>query len=444
MTSYRHFRLVCTSRILLLGATIYLFFHLLQQAEYPATTLVIGLLIAYQIWALIHYVERTNRDLGRFFQAIRYADFSQTFVTGGLGSSFDELKKAFNEVLDAFRSARADKEEHARYLQTVVQHVGVGLVAFDAKGQVELINTAAKRLLKVNRLRNISALEPLSPELVETLRTLGPRQKALVRIEQEHDLLQLAMYATVFRLRDREFSLVSLQNIQTELEEKEMEAWQNLIRVLTHEIMNSITPISSLAATASGLLGTEDPSAESIPDVRDAVQTIHRRSEGLLHFVDAYRDLTRLPEPSFQIIRASELLSRVEQLMAKQIGEAGAELHTSIDPGSLELTADPELVEQVLINLVRNATEAVAGRDGARIELRAHTDGRGSALVEVVDNGSGIVEEALEKVFIPFFTTKQDGSGIGLSLCRQIMRLHRGTISVRSKPDDETAFSLRF
>ena len=444
MTSFKHFRLVCTSRILLLGATIYLFFHLLQQAEYPATTLVIGLLVAYQIWALIHYVDRTNRDLGRFFQAIRYADFSQTFVTGGLGSSFDELKNAFNEVLDAFRSTRADKEEHARYLQTVVQHVGVGLVAFDAKGRVELINTAAKRLLKVNRLRHISGLESLSPELVETLQSLGPRQKALVRIEQEHDLLQLAMYATVFRLRDREFTLVSLQNIQTELEEKEMEAWQNLIRVLTHEIMNSITPISSLAATASGLLGTDHLETESLPDVRDAVQTIHRRSEGLLHFVDAYRDLTRLPTPSFQIIRASELLSRVEQLMARQIREASAELHTSIDPGSLELTADPELVEQVLINLVRNATEAVTGRDGAHIELRARTDGRGSSLVEVVDIGSGIVEEALEKVFIPFFTTKQDGSGIGLSLCRQIMRLHRGTISVRSKPNVETVFTLRF
>ena len=444
MTSYKHFRLVCTSRILLLGATIYLFFHLLQQAEYPATTLVIGLLIAYQIWALIHYVERTNRDLGRFFQAIRYADFSQSFVTGGLGSSFDELKKAFNEVLDAFRSARADKEEHARYLQTVVQHVGVGLVAFDAQGQVELINTAAKRLFKVNRLRNLSGLESLSPQLVKTLRELDPRQKALVRIEQGHDLLQLAMYATVFRLRDREFTLVSVQNIQTELEEREMEAWQNLIRVLTHEIMNSITPISSLAATVSGLLGTDHLESESIPDVRDAVQTIHRRSEGLLHFVDAYRDLTRLPAPRFEIIRASELLSRVEQLMARQINEAGVELHTSIDPDSLELTADPELVEQVLINLVRNATEAVSGSDGARIELRAHTDGRGAALVEVVDNGSGIVEEAMEKIFIPFFTTKQDGSGIGLSLCRQIMRLHRGSISARSRPGEETAFTLRF
>ena len=440
---YKHFRLVCTVRILFLGATIFLFFYLLQRVEYPATTLLAGLAGAYQIWALIHYVERTNRDLGRFFLSIKHADFSQTFVTGGLGSSFNELKSAFNEVLDAFRSARAEKEEHARYLQTVVQHVGVGLVAFDSDGQVELINNAAKRLFKVNRLRHIRDLTSLSPELVQTLTAMGPRQKALVKIEGENDILQLAVYTTVFRLREHEYTLASLQNIQSELEEREMEAFQNLIRVLTHEIMNSITPISSLASTASGLLET-DLDAESVSDVRAAVQTIHRRSEGLLHFVDAYRHLTRLPAPDFQIFRVSELFSRVEQLMAPQIREAGAEFDAGIDPETLEITADPELIEQVLINLLRNAAEAVAGKEQGNIQLLAHTDGRGRTLIDVVDNGPGIVEEALEKIFIPFFTTKQEGSGIGLSLCRQVMRLHRGTITARSRPREETVFTLRF
>ena len=441
---FKHFRLHVIGRIALLSATIYLFFYLLQYTAYYATTLITGLFVLYQIFSLIRYVEKTNRDLGRFFLSIKHADFSQTFVTGGLGSSFDELKQAFNEVLDAFRLARAEKEEHFRYLQTVVQHIGIGLLAFKRNGEVGLINTAAKRLLHVNQLHDIHALERLDKGLVQTLLTLKPRQKTLVKVEGENELLQLAIHATVFRLNEDEYTLVSIQNIHLELEEKEMEAWQNLIRVLTHEIMNSITPITSLAATTNDLLAAEDLDAANADDVRQAVQTIQRRSEGLLHFVQDYRKLTRIPSPNFQIFPIAELFDRLQQLMRSQIDAADAQLHLSVDPHSLELTADPELVEQVLINLLVNAVHALKGQTAGRVDLSARLDGRGHVLIEVIDNGPGIVEEALDKIFIPFFTTKQDGSGIGLSLSRQIMRLHRGNISVHSEPHEKTAFTLRF
>ena len=441
---YRHFRLHAVGRIALLSGTIYLSFYLLQHTTYYATTLITGLLVLYQVYSLIRYVERTNRDLGRFFLSIKHADFSQTFVTGDLGSSFDELKRAFNEVLDAFRLARAEKEEHFRYLQTVVQHIGIGLVAFKRSGEVGLINTAAKRLLRVNQLRDIHALERLDKSLVQTLLSLKPRQKTLVKVEEENEILQLAIHATVFRLHEDEYTLVSIQNIHSELEEKEMEAWQNLIRVLTHEIMNSITPITSLAATTNDLLANGGLDAGATDDVRQAVQTIQRRSEGLLHFVQDYRKLTRIPSPNFQIIPVAELFDRIAQLMRTQVDTVGAQLHLSIDPDGLELTADSELVDQVLINLLVNATHALEGRADGRIELSARLDGRGHVLIEVADNGPGIVEEAMEKIFIPFFTTKQDGSGIGLSLSRQIMRLHRGNISVRSEPDEATVFTLKF
>ena len=441
---YKHFRLHCIGRILLMGVSMYLFFYLLQHSAYYATTLIVGLLILYQIYGLIHYVERTNRDLSRFFLSIKHADFSQTFVTGGLGSSFDQLKAAFNEVLEAFRQARTETEEHFRYLQTVVQHIGIGLIAFRSDGEVELINTAAKRLLQVNQLKNIHALDALSPDLVQSLLDLKPRQKTLVRVEHHHDFLQLAIHATAFRLHEQEYTLVSLQNIHGELEEKEMEAWQNLIRVLTHEIMTSITPIASLAGTANELLRQEPLDTETSGDVRDAVQTIQRRSEGLLHFVEAYRTLTRLPHPEFQLFPVAELFARVEPLMRAQFEGAGIDFLAQIDPERLELTADPEQIEQVLINLLHNAVQALQGRPDARIALSAGLDPRGQVLIEVVDNGPGIVAEALEKIFIPFFTTRQEGSGIGLSLCRQIMRLHRGTISARSRPEEETVFTLKF
>ncbi|OGG54324.1 MAG: histidine kinase [Candidatus Handelsmanbacteria bacterium RIFCSPLOWO2_12_FULL_64_10] len=445
------FRAQCIVRALLLSATITLWVYLFFETSYYATLLIVGGIAVYQVYALIHYVEKTNRDLDRFLQAIRGADFSQTFTGKGLGASFDALKAAFNEVLNEFRRARAEKEEHYRYLQTVVQHVGIGLIAFQPDGDVELMNNAARRLLRVGSpLRNIQSLEPFSKPLIDTLLRLKPGEKALVRVEDHGELLHLAIYATEFRLRERNFILVSIQNIQSELEEKEMEAWQNLIRVLTHEIMNSVTPIASLASTAHDLLTdrSDDQEAgeqgETIRDVRDAVRTIQRRSYGLLHFVDAYRKLTRIPKPNFQIFPVSELFGRAEQLMRSEMENRTIRFRARIEPKSLELTADPELIEQVLINLLLNAVQALEGRPGAAIELTSRMDERGRVVISVKDNGPGILDEVQERIFIPFFTTRRDGSGIGLSLSRQIMRLHRGTISVQSRPNAETIFTLRF
>ena len=436
---YRAFRTRVVLRVVLLGATLWLLFHLIVEGVNHPAVIVVVLALLYQLYALIYYVERTNRDLVRFLAAVRYADFSQSFVAGGLGSSFDELKTAFNEVLDAFRQARAEKEEQARYLQTVVQHIGVGLIVFDGAGEVSLINNAAKRLLGVPRLGHIADLDRVSPILTTTLQSLGPRGRDLVRFDE----IQLALHASVFRLSHRKHTLVALHDIGPDLDEKEMEAWQNLIRVLTHEIMNSITPIASLAATADGMLKDDSLDAEATEDIRVAVSTIQRRSEGLLHFVEAYRDLTRVPAPSFEIVSVADLFARVEQLMRPQFAESAVELHIQVDPPSLELTADPEQVEQILINLLSNAREATADRAGASVDLTAHL-AHDKVVVEVADNGPGIVEEALGKVFIPFFTTKRDGFGIGLSLCRQIMRLHRGSISARSEPEVRTVFALRF
>lgn len=446
---YKHFRLVSTLRIILLGVTIFLFVILILKTTLYAVSFITGLLILYQIVSLIRYVEKTNKDLNRFLDAIRYEDFSQSFSGPSLGASFDEVKIAFNEVLEKFKQTRSEKEEHYRYLQTVVQHVGIGLLAFQPNGDIDLLNTAAKRLLKVIRLKNIEQLAELSPELVTRLKKMRAGERALIKVEDDSELLQLAMYATEFRLRSQKYMLVSIQNIQSELEEKEMEAWQNLIRVLTHEIMNSVTPISSLASTANSLLGMESEgegqvSDETIEDVRGAVQTIEKRSKGLLHFVESYRKLTRIPRPDFQMFEVPALFDRVEQLMNMHIADTNIAFKTSVEPEHLELTADAELIEQVLINLLLNAIAAVKEQPEPEIELLARIDERGRAIIQVIDNGPGIMKEVQDKIFIPFFTTKKEGSGIGLSLSRQILRLHRGTISVQSSPGSRTVFTLRF
>ena len=446
----KHFHINCIIRMLLLSATICLLAYLFFQTGFMAAGIFIFLLAAYQIFALIQYVTKTNRDLTRLLDSIKYADFSQSFSNNLKGAGFEELHTAFTEVIKEFQSAKLEKEEHFRFLQTIVDHVGIGLIAFDPEGEVELINNAAKKLLNISRLGNIADLEPISTRLPAKLRELSPGANELVKLQQGDDLLQLSIYATGFVLRKQQLMLVAMQNIQYELEEEEMKSWQNLIRVLTHEIMNSITPIASLASTAFGLLKDnqecEVPETvnEVIADVREAVDTIEKRSKGLLTFIENYRKLTRIPKPDFKIVPVKDLFERVEQLMKDQVELKSVRFTTRIDPQSLTLTADAGLIEQVLINLCKNAVEAVDGVSHPKIKMKAGTDGRGNPVIKVADNGRGITDEVAEKIFIPFFTTKPQGSGIGLSLSRQIMRQHKGTLRVSSTPNEKTVFKLRF
>ena len=449
---FKSFRLNVSVRCLVLACFLLLLFYLLTRTELYATSALVLVVAAYQIYALIHFVERTNRELTRFLLAIRYGDFTQSFSSKGRGRSFDELNTAFSKVVDHLQKIREEKEEQSLYLQTVIQHVGVGLIAFTPEGSVTLINNAAKRILGVNQLVELRSLGRISGELVEVLMKLSSGQKSLVKLEVRGEAVQLIVYATEQKLRGQSQMLISIQNIQSELDEKEMEAWQRLVRVLTHEIMNSLTPISSLASTVNGMLrpGTPDGvsqgrlSAETMRDVTGAVETIEKRSQGLLHFVDAYRNLARIPRPTFGIIAVADLFRRVEQLMHERFSAGRIALSTRVEPISLELTADPELIEQVLINLLSNAAEALADRTDGAIAVEGRMGERGRVIIEVTDNGPGIAKDVQERIFIPFFTTKQNGSGIGLSLSRQIMRLHRGSISVSSDPAAKTTFTLRF
>jgi two-component system, NtrC family, nitrogen regulation sensor histidine kinase NtrY len=453
---YKRFRVQVAARLVALMGTLLAAVILFNGTGLYATTALVCAFAAGQAWSLIRFVERTNLDLTRFLDAIRFSDFSQSFAKKQ-GASFDGLAEAFNGVLAEFRKVRADREEHYNFLETITQHVGVGLLSFTPEGKVGLINTAAKRLLSVNHLSELRALAPSNPELVEALRALKPGDRVVEKFAGFPDPVQLVIHATEVRLREQPFILVSLQNIQSELDEKEMDAWQKLIRVLTHEIMNSVTPISSLASTAAGLLdegravgpagalaATPDPGSELTTDLRDALRTIEKRSRGLLHFVEAYRDMTLIPRPSISIVRIADLFGRVRTLMEPQLAGDGVAFEASVDPPTLELSADPELVEQVLINLVQNAGQALEGRPDGRIGLSARLDRRGRILIVVVDNGPGMSKAAQEKIFVPFYTTKEKGSGIGLSLSRQIMRLHDGAINCRSKEGEGSAFTLRF
>ena len=446
----KRFYVNCAVRVLLLSGSICLLAFLLFKTEFIAASIFLGLICAYQIFSLLRYVTKTNRDLNRFLLSIKHSDFSQSYTHQLKGSGFDELNKAFSEVTKEFQQAKIEKEEHFRFLQTIIDHVGIALIAFNQEGEVELINNAAKKLLKIPRLGNIKDIESICPGLADKLGNIAPGDKDLFKFKQGDNLLQLSIYATGFILRQQQLNLVAMQNIQSELEEKEMTSWQNLIRVLTHEIMNSITPIASLASTAAGLLKDDkeckvpEELNEVITDVGHAVKTIEKRSKGLITFIDDYRKLTRIPKPDFKIVQIKDLFERVQSLMNDQFEHGGIKFQAEVDPESLTITADAALIEQVLINLCKNSVEAVTGMTRPKIKLKAGTDGLGNPVVKVIDNGKGIAEDVAERIFIPFFTTKPEGSGIGLSLSRQIIRLHKGTIGVASTPNERTVFKLRF
>ncbi|MBW6481135.1 MAG: hypothetical protein K0B37_17025, partial [Bacteroidales bacterium] len=300
--SFKNFRFNVVMRILLIVASVIILNSIVRKEEFIISSIILIALIILQIASLVKYVERTNKRLTTFLESIRHSDFVSTFSDHGLGKSFDDLNSAFNDVINEFKKTRAAKEEHFNYLQTVVQHISIGVIVFQQNGKVDIFNNAAKRLLGLPGIRLISELENVDKNLADTLKVMKAGDRNLIKVFVENELMQLSVRATGFRMRGEDFILVSLQNIHSELEAKEMDSWQKLIRVLTHEIMNSITPIVSLSGTVKEILINEETlelnkeiDDDDVESILGALNTIEKRSQGLLNFVQVYRNLTRIP-----------------------------------------------------------------------------------------------------------------------------------------------------
>lgn len=449
---FRNYRIHIIIRVIVLTACIFAFFYTLQ-IHYFIAPVITAILILFQVVSLIRFLDKTNRELTSFLESIRFSEFTRSFNMEGMGGTFDELNKAFNEVIEDFQKVRAEKEENFHYLQTIVQNIDVSVIAYTTDGNIELINKAAKKLFQITSIKNIKALEALSPELVVTLLNIKPGENKLIKVQEDDDILQLAMYSSTIKIKDKLIYLVTIKDIQTVLEEQETEAWQKLIRVLTHEIMNSITPIASLSSTIDLMVKDVDVrqeeetvsfAKESVMEIREALQTINKRSTGLLHFVNTYRNLTRIPKPNFKVCSVLELFNNIAKLLEDEFNRCDSTLTIHVEPESLQFTADEQLMEQVLINLVKNSLHALSDRTDGRIKLFGMLNKRGRVTLQVADNGKGILQDVLDKIFIPFFTTKPSGSGIGLSLSKQILRLHNATISAHSDPGKETVFTMTF
>jgi len=406
-------------------------------------------IVIFQLVDIFRFVSQTNRKLTRFLESVKYSDFISGFTSDNkLGKSFKDLNLAFNEVLEAFRKARSEKEEHWQYLNSVVQQVRTGIISFDTDGNIQLMNTNAKKFIGLSSVRNLRELIQLNPKLYHALNNAGPGKSELYKGSNE---LYLTIQSTELRIRGIDVKLVTLQNIQPELQKQELEAWQNLTRVLRHEIMNSITPISSLTSTLREILDHDmerknshyELKEEGADDLREGLSTIENRSKGLIKFIDAYREYTSLPKPKMSVVRLKDLIEKVAQLMKPELKKTNISFRWECGSEYLTMQADVEMIEQVLINLLKNALEALTEIKNPQLQLIGRYD-ESAVKIEVIDNGPGIIKEALEHIFVPFYTTKRTGSGIGLSLSRQIMQMHNGSITVESEPEVKTVFTLRF
>ncbi|MEL6671635.1 MAG: ATP-binding protein [Bacteroidota bacterium] len=449
---FHQFRFNVVVRVLILAGAIFLYMIVWEKDEWPMTRIFFTAGIVGLIVELIRYVERTNRDLEAFLLAIKHKDFTHTFTSGQQGRSFVALKDAFNQIITSYQDLRAEKESHYQYLQNVIEHVSVALICYTDEGQVELMNEAAQQLLDRPYMSNIQILDRVDPSLLQAVKEINTGDSKLVKARVNDDLLNLALQATEFKLQGKHYKLVSFTDIRSELDAKEVDTWQKLIRVLTHEIMNSVTPIISLTKVLSGLMTDEKGQrvefstieADDADDILDSIKTIESRSKGLLHFVHAYRSLTKIQKPQFQKVATEDMAQRVRTLLKPELDKRDIKLSIQMAEPSPHIQADAELIEQVLINLVKNAMEALEGKGGGEITIGAQIQHDKRIHLFVRDNGPGIDLEYLDKVFIPFFTTKKKGSGIGLSLSRQIMRMHKGSIRFHSIPNEGTVFTLVF
>jgi len=446
---FKRFEWAILIRVVLLAASMLLCLYFIFSTEKYVSGGIIALLVIYQIYELNYYILETNRKLTRFLEAIKYSDFTIGFNKDNqLGESFKGLNKMFNEVLNAFRKARAEKEENWQYLKTVVQHVNIALLSYDEIGKVELLNNTAKRFFGVSHLSNIHELAKYEKELYEAIYKLPPGAKTLYKQSADS---HLSINATELRLRGSYYKLVAIQNIQSELQQQEIEAWQNLTKVLRHEIMNSITPIASLAGTAIDIIeedamqdnGKLSFEQESYDDISMSLRTIESRSKGLVNFVEAYRNFTSIPTPEFERVKIKEVIDKVMQLVRVGLSEQDVKFTVSVKPPTLIVRIDIKLIEMVLINILKNAVEAVQEVESPAIDLSVFLDPDHRVIIEITDNGPGIEPEAMERIFIPFYTTKKDGSGIGLSLSQRIMQMHQGSLSARSVVGKGTAFILQ-
>ena len=435
-------------RVMFLFITLLVTSYIIVSGRYNFLFLLIPLLV-YQVMEFIQFQRKAQKELNQFVEAVHYRDFSTHFDVKHAPAELQPMREGFNEINTTFKVISKEKETQYQYLQKILELVDTGILSYEiATGDVVWMNESLKKMLQLPYLKNVQSLNRRYADIFEIVDKLLPGEHKIVKVHLEREVFKVYLSATAFQIDGNKYKLVAFQNVNEALDETESGAWQRLLSVKTHEIMNSIEPISSLANTMKTRLQnrdmTEGENDNTLEDLEIGIDTIKRRSEGLLKFAETYRNLNKITTLNLQQVYIRELFGNIHQLMQPTFAQKNIELEIILRNPKLSLQADASLLEQVLINLVVNAIEAVKEKEDAKIILSADQSSNGKIILKIADNGQGIPEEMMDKIFIPFFSTKKQGSGIGLSLCKQIIILHRGIIQVQSVVGQGTVVALQF
>jgi nitrogen fixation/metabolism regulation signal transduction histidine kinase len=449
--SLKHFNVQLTLRL----ASIFLSLILLAFgiATDLRMLLLIGLviIIVVQVASMVRFINHTNHELESFLAGLKFGDFQQTYTIAHLGPSFEALEKSLHITVEKFKSLRVEKEQQAIYNQTLVQHIPIPFFIVNVDGRLEILNNATRRAFNVPDITNTGELANFGAGFQRDVLQIQPGEAILTTIDLAGTDEYFLMTATQLTTRGKLQKLVSLQNIQSELDATELATWQNLLRVTSHEILNSLAPVSSCAQTAKALVTEimegdikDQGLQEDMRDIHASLDTVLRRSEGLARFIKSYRQLSRMPPPKKTKIGISKYFQHVEALVQGELARKDIEIAFTYDPPSLSVLADEDMLDQMLINLIRNAADEHHRSNGLNIWVNGYTDSKQRTVLEVKDNGPGIAQEVAEKIFVPFFTTKDQGSGIGLALIRYMMLSHGGTVTYAPNEQGGSSFRLVF
>jgi two-component system nitrogen regulation sensor histidine kinase NtrY len=407
----------------------------------------IAVIFAFQVAELIYFLNQTNRKIAFFFDAIRNDDSTLNFPEKTGNKSLSELNASLNRVNELIKKIKFELQEQEHYFKTILEQVSIGIITFNEKGNIFLANTSARNLLNHEHLTHINQISRVDKKLFAAISELQPGDRKLVSFNGKTGIVQLSLKSTLFKTAQQNLQLVAIQDIKNEMETKELESWIKLIRVLTHEIMNSVAPVTSLSQTILGYFKNLDgnqPDEKIIGNTIKGLEIINERGSGLISFVENYRKLTRLPQPDKKPINVGQLLENTIMLIKYEPVNEQVQISWKTNPSDLEIIADKEQISQVLINLIKNSLEALKNLNEGKIMLSGEINTSGRVQITIIDNGPGIPEDLMDKIFIPFFTTKESGSGVGLSLSRQIMMLHNGTLKVVSVQGKQTLVIMEF
>lgn len=434
-------------RVLILFAFLCFAAYSLANKQY-AYAIASAPFIMYTIVSILKQYTKVQQEVQEFAEAAQYRDFSRHYAIQSAPANVQVLRKGFNEINTTFKTINRERETQYHYLQKILELVGTGILSYEQEtGEIGWINESFKNLISVPYLKSIHSLEKRNDELYQEIMRLKSGGSKVITIVKDQQRVKLQLMASVLRSEDKIYKLVAFQNVSDAMDESESNAWSKLLNVMTHEIMNSVAPISSLADTLKNRLKRPDiansAAGHDLEDLELGIDTIKRRSEGLLKFTESYRSLNKITKLELQTVSVYDLFENLNTLMLSSLEKKNIELDIILRDINMAIDVDVNLLDQVLINLLVNAIEAVKDQPEPMISLSAEIVNN-KAVLKVSDNGLGMSPEVMEKIFIPFFSTRKTGSGIGLSLCKQIMLMHKGNIQVQSTEGVGTVFILQF